>query len=201
MHIVSTNFAKTLIWKQEYDFQVWHHKQQTRNRNDHYMPLNELLLPWKVPVYATASVGCTNEIFVEQKSANRLSKGWKALPYRIKNCVRRAAKLGLLEQQTSLLIAMKFLSLRSANISLIHTVALHTRSLGPPWTKQRCKALKKRTVSLEKKARGDCLVNLPNIHPWALNLFCGKAHVTEMKLNLNFFPLGLQIPQTCYCIF
>jgi len=22
-----------------------------------------------------------------------------------------------------------------------------------------------------------------------------KAHVTKMKLNLNFFPLGLQIPQ------
>ena len=31
--------------------------------------------------------------------------------------------------------------------------------------------------------------------------FVSKAHVTKMKLNLNFFPLGLQIPQTSYCIF
>jgi len=29
----------------------------------------------------------------------------------------------------------------------------------------------------------------------------GKARVTKMKLNLNFFRLGLQIPQTSYCIF
>jgi len=29
----------------------------------------------------------------------------------------------------------------------------------------------------------------------------GKAHATKMKLNLNFFPLGLQIPQINYCIF
>jgi len=25
--------------------------------------------------------------------------------------------------------------------------------------------------------------------------------VTKMKLNLNLFPLGLQIPQISYCIF
>jgi len=29
----------------------------------------------------------------------------------------------------------------------------------------------------------------------------GKTHVTNMKLNLNFFPLGLQIPQISDCIF
>jgi len=29
----------------------------------------------------------------------------------------------------------------------------------------------------------------------------GKAHVTKMKLNLNIFPSGLQIPQISYCIF
>ena len=29
----------------------------------------------------------------------------------------------------------------------------------------------------------------------------GQAHVTKMKLNFNFFPLGLQIPQISYCIF
>jgi len=29
----------------------------------------------------------------------------------------------------------------------------------------------------------------------------GKAHVTTVKLNLNFFPLGLQIPQTSFGVF
>jgi len=29
----------------------------------------------------------------------------------------------------------------------------------------------------------------------------GKAHVTKMKLNLNFYPLGLQIAQISHCIF
>jgi len=29
----------------------------------------------------------------------------------------------------------------------------------------------------------------------------GKVQVTKMKLNLNFCPLGLQIPQKNYCIF
>jgi len=28
-----------------------------------------------------------------------------------------------------------------------------------------------------------------------------KAHLTKVKLNLNFFPLGVQIPQISYCIF
>jgi len=40
--------------------------------------------------------------------------------------------LGLLEQQTSLRIAMEFLSLRPANISANRNVALHARNLGPP---------------------------------------------------------------------
>jgi len=29
MHIVTTNFAKTLVWKHEYDVKLWHHKQRT----------------------------------------------------------------------------------------------------------------------------------------------------------------------------
>jgi len=29
----------------------------------------------------------------------------------------------------------------------------------------------------------------------------GKAHVSEMKLNLNIFSLRLQIPLTSYCLF
>jgi len=52
MHIVSTNFAKMLVWKHEYDVQLWRRKQRTRNRNDHHMPLNETPL-WKFSAYAT----------------------------------------------------------------------------------------------------------------------------------------------------
>jgi len=38
---MSTNFAKTLVWKHEYDVKLWRHKQCTPNTNDHHMPLNE----------------------------------------------------------------------------------------------------------------------------------------------------------------
>jgi len=41
MHIISTNFAKTLVWKHEYDVELWRHKHRTRNRNGHHMPLIE----------------------------------------------------------------------------------------------------------------------------------------------------------------
>jgi len=34
MHILSTNFVKTLIWKREDVFILWHHKQRTRGNND-----------------------------------------------------------------------------------------------------------------------------------------------------------------------
>jgi len=42
--------------------------------------------------------------------------------------------------------------------------------------------------------------SLISILELAICLF-GKACVTKMKLNLNFFPLGLQIPQIRYYIF
>jgi len=38
---MSTNFAKTLVWKQDYDVNLWRHKQRTPNTNDYAMPLNE----------------------------------------------------------------------------------------------------------------------------------------------------------------
>jgi len=41
MHIMSKNFAKTLVWKYEYDIELWRHKQGTPNKIDHHMPLNE----------------------------------------------------------------------------------------------------------------------------------------------------------------
>jgi len=37
---MSTNFAKTLVWKQDYDVKLWRHKQRIPNTNDP-MPLNE----------------------------------------------------------------------------------------------------------------------------------------------------------------
>jgi len=44
--------------------------------------------------------------------------------------------LGLLEEQTSLLIAMAFLFLRPANFSSNRNVALQAHSLGPPLTRR-----------------------------------------------------------------
>ena len=52
MHVRSTNFAKTLVWKQDYDVKLWRHKQRTPNTNDYPMSLNETP-PWKFTVYAT----------------------------------------------------------------------------------------------------------------------------------------------------
>jgi len=41
MHIVSTNFVKTLVWKHEYDVKLRRHKQRTPNTNYHHVPLNQ----------------------------------------------------------------------------------------------------------------------------------------------------------------
>jgi len=40
MHILSTNYCRTLLWKHDYDVKWWCHKQSTPNTNVHYMPLN-----------------------------------------------------------------------------------------------------------------------------------------------------------------
>jgi len=52
MHIMSTNFAKKLVWKDEYDVKLWRHKERTANANDNHMPLIETP-PWKSSAYAT----------------------------------------------------------------------------------------------------------------------------------------------------
>jgi len=41
MHIMSTNLAKTLIWKYDYDAKLWRRKQRTPSTNDYHTPLNE----------------------------------------------------------------------------------------------------------------------------------------------------------------
>jgi len=38
--IASTNFAKTLDWKREFNVAVWRHKQRTPSNNDHHTPLH-----------------------------------------------------------------------------------------------------------------------------------------------------------------
>jgi len=39
MHIMSTNFAKTSVWKHEYDVKLWRRKQRAPNTYDHHTPL------------------------------------------------------------------------------------------------------------------------------------------------------------------
>jgi len=56
LDIMSTNLAKTLVWKHEYDVIFWRHKQRTLDTNDHHMPLNETP-QWKFYAYATGP-GC-----------------------------------------------------------------------------------------------------------------------------------------------
>ena len=41
MHLMSTNFAITLVWKHEYDVKLWRHKQHAPNANNHHTTLNE----------------------------------------------------------------------------------------------------------------------------------------------------------------
>jgi len=69
-------------------------------------------------------------------------------------------------------------------------------------TKQWCKALKRGHGISEKRGPRwlSCYPSLISIPELAISLV-GKGHVTKMKLNLNFFPLGLQTPQISYCIF
>jgi len=43
---MSTNFAKTLVWKQDYDVKVWRHNQRTPNTNLPYA--TEWTLPMKI---------------------------------------------------------------------------------------------------------------------------------------------------------
>ena len=58
-------------------------------------------------------------------------------------------------------------------------------------TKQWCKALKGVTISLEKKGprllpRYLSLISIPELG----TCFVDKAHVTKMKLDLNYFPIS-----------
>ena len=64
--------------------------------------------------------------------------------------------------------------------------------------KQWCKALMgEHGISEKEGPEAIASLSFPEL---AISLV-GKAHVTKMKLNLNLFPLGLQIPQISYCIF
>jgi len=38
---MSTNLAKTMVWKQDYDIKLCRHEQLTSNKNDHHLLLNE----------------------------------------------------------------------------------------------------------------------------------------------------------------
>ena len=62
MHIMSTNFGKTLVWKHEYEVKLCRHKRRTPNTNDQHMPVNET--PHEIFfAYATASGTRTSSCF------------------------------------------------------------------------------------------------------------------------------------------
>jgi len=69
-------------------------------------------------------------------------------------------------------------------------------------TKQWCKALNDgHGISEHKGSEATASLSFPNIHPELAISLVDKARLTKMKLTLNFFPLGLQIPKIRYCIF
>jgi len=70
--------------------------------------------------------------------------------------------------------------------------------LAPSWRRS-CNggtaSLKK--IGPRRLSRYPSLVSILELAIWLV----GKAHVTKVKLHLNFFPSGLRIPQISYCIF
>jgi len=67
--------------------------------------------------------------------------------------------------------------------------------------KQWCKALKWGHGISEKMGPEVAASSFPVSIPELAICLVGKVQVTKMKLILNFFPLGLQIPHSTYCIF
>ena len=53
MHVVSTNFAKTMICKREYDVILRLHKRRISNNNDHYTPLLNTRI-WKGSIQSSS---------------------------------------------------------------------------------------------------------------------------------------------------
>ena len=69
MHVVSTNFAKTLICKREYDVILWRHKQRISNNNDHYTPLLNTRI-WKGASNQAVAQGITRPLYVTALKQN-----------------------------------------------------------------------------------------------------------------------------------
>jgi len=69
-------------------------------------------------------------------------------------------------------------------------------------TKQWCKALNGgHGISEKEEPEATASLSFPNIHPWTCNISCWQSAYDWNETNLNFFPVGLQIPQISYCIF
>jgi len=82
MHVVSTNFAKTLICKREYDVILWRHKERISNNNDHYTPMLNTRI-WKGGIQSSSRPGH------HQSSARHWLHLWKVLHQQHKKTVDR----------------------------------------------------------------------------------------------------------------
>jgi len=76
MHIMSTNPAKTLVWKYDYDTKLWRHKQRTPNTNNHHMPMNETL-PLKIFLRTPLATGLRKVVF-RSKCGSAVEVAWLA---------------------------------------------------------------------------------------------------------------------------
>ena len=135
-----------------------------------------------------------------QSQTNRKRKSYP----RIKNCIRRTAKSRSKEQQTSLLIATEF-SLWPANFLSNRNVALHARSLGPPWDRLSL-------PSRHLKALVFLYAFEESVHCHLLSSFChdSNLHISLYKYVLStmgvskesiskFFLNFADAESTCHC--
>jgi len=65
MYVVSTNFAKTLFCKYEYNVILWRHKLRISSNNDHHTPLLNTVLEFGRGAYNQAvGLGITRPLHV-----------------------------------------------------------------------------------------------------------------------------------------
>jgi len=165
MHNVSTNFAKTLVWKHEYDVKLWRYKQRTPNTYGHHIPLSEIPheIFLRTPLY-TRNSSCIALLWLHHNhkmSINYHKIGWVSRHQSVgrwlifyvfygKNIL---TKLVGYRQPTCLCVEMKFVV---GNISL--SSELYSLSWSCfMWGRHNC--VRKQCLVLHVHCCGSCMVN------------------------------------------
>ena len=109
---MSTNFAKTLVWKQDYDVILWRHKQRTPNTNNYPMPLNE------TPPMKSFCVRHCRQPLVFKQVKTFLAPLNLTAPPKCLVCIRHCNKCSLFDSSSCLWLRCKlFVSIDISNSS------------------------------------------------------------------------------------